>query len=244
MWLDGRDRGKDAPGTSAVYIAKSTDKGATFGRNVRVAGGVCPCCRPAIAFGPKGEVSVAWRHVFPGSLRDIVLATSTDGGQTFSPPVRVAEDNWRINGCPHSGPALAFKGDRLFVAWYSDGASAPEGVRIATTKDGQAFSMPVQASGEVLDANHPQLDLALDGRLLLTFQGRERGDGGAWNRLKPWVVEIGPDGKPGPLSAVPGTAKSVSYPAIAGGSEGTVFAAWTEPVEKGRQVFLSRGRKQ
>jgi hypothetical protein len=62
-WLDFRDPKNTMPGTAHVYLAKSTDKGSTWSKNFAVANDVCPCCRPAIAFGAGGRSSsrgAAW----------------------------------------------------------------------------------------------------------------------------------------------------------------------------------------
>ena len=48
VWLDGREKG-GAHGSAAVYLARSTDGGASFEKSVRVAISTCPCCRPSIA---------------------------------------------------------------------------------------------------------------------------------------------------------------------------------------------------
>ncbi|HVP42985.1 MAG TPA: sialidase family protein, partial [Terriglobales bacterium] len=77
VWIDGRDQQGDGYSYS-IYLARSTDKGANFGKNVRVASGICPCCRPTLNFGPQGEVMVFWRHVYPGSIRDMTVAVSLD----------------------------------------------------------------------------------------------------------------------------------------------------------------------
>jgi len=196
VWLDGRDRKMGPPGTSAVYLAKSADRGATFGRNVRVATGVCPCCRPTLGFGAAGEVHVSWRHVFPGHIRDMVVATSSDGAATFSEPVRVAEDGWKINGCPHSGASMLGKGNRLYITWYSDGDGSNPGIRLAWSDDGaKSFSQPGIVSRDILDANHPALALAGDERLLLTFQGRDPVKKSGWNPAGPYLVEISHEGQ-------------------------------------------------
>ena len=243
VWLDGRDRKMGPPGTAAVYLAKSTDRGASFGTNVRVATGVCPCCRPTLGFGRGGEIHVSWRHVFPRHVRDMVVATSSDGGAAFGEAVRVAEDGWKINGCPHSGASMASKGGRLYVTWYSDGDGSSPGIRLAWSEDGaKTFSDATIVSRETLDANHPALTLAGDGRLLLTFQGRDPVKLSGWNPAGPYLVEIGDDGHPGAPQAIPGHAKSISYPTIAGGTVGRVYVAWTERGEKGQQIHLSRGR--
>lgn len=91
VWLDGREEGPSSE-TFAVYIARSTDRGASFEANHRIGTSACPCCRPRIVFGPNGEVYVAWRKDFPGDIRDMVVSTSHDGGKTFASEVRVAED--------------------------------------------------------------------------------------------------------------------------------------------------------
>jgi hypothetical protein len=126
--LDGRDRGQGKSGSSALYVAKSTNRGQSFEKSVRVALNVCPCCRPSIAFTDAKTMHIGWRGVLNDDIRDIFVGTSTDGGATFSTPTRVAEDNWRINGCPHSGPSLATMRRKLFTAWRTvtqDGSLSP-----------------------------------------------------------------------------------------------------------------------
>ena len=69
--------------------------------------GVCYCCKTALTIGPRGEIHAAWRHVFAGNMRDMAFTMSRDGGKSFSPLLRVAEDGWSIAGCPDDGPATA-----------------------------------------------------------------------------------------------------------------------------------------
>ncbi len=245
VWLDGRDPDKGKPGTSSVYLGKSSDRGRSFQPNTPVAHGVCPCCRPAIAFGAGGKVHVSWRQVFAGSIRDIAIATSVDGGKTFSEPRRVAVDNWKIDGCPHSGASLAVKDDRLWIAWYSDGDGSNAGVRLAYSDDGaQTFSKAVLVSSGILDVNHPNLSVADDGRVLLVFKGRPAGQQDDWAPSGVWFAEVLPDGTTADPQLVPGHKSSVSYPQVAGGTLGRVFISWTEKGEKGQsQIMLSRGRR-
>jgi SAM-dependent methyltransferase len=80
--------------------------------------GVCYCCKSALVALPGGRIVSAWRHVYPGNLRDIAFTESRDGGRTFAPIARVNEDGWAINGCPDDGPALAAGGGgRVHIAW-------------------------------------------------------------------------------------------------------------------------------
>jgi hypothetical protein len=244
VWLDGRDPTAGPHGTSVVYLARSSDGGATFGKNVQVAAGACHCSRPALAFGPQGEVFVAWRAVFLENIRDVVVAASVDQGETFGPQERVAKDDWRIDGCPHSGPSLAVKGNRLYVSWFTEGTGRNPGIRVSwSDDDGASFAPPRLASGRILDANHPTLSVSADGRLVLVFQGRNRLNQHGWAPLQAYLEEISDAGQLSPPVPVPGRRKSVVYPVVLAGSLGRVFVAWSEPSAKGSQIVLSRGRR-
>jgi hypothetical protein len=246
VWLDGRDtKTTTAPGTLAVYLTKSTDKGTTFSKNIQVTPSACPCCRPTLAFGAKGEVFVSWRHVFAGNIRDIVVATSIDNGASFNKPVRVAVDNWQISGCPDTGAMMQVKGNRLYITWHSESEGKNAGIRIAWSDDGgKTFAKPLLASGKVLDTNHPTFSLSEDGRLLAVFQGRDAAEKEGWGAVRAYVVEVNDNGTLSQPVAVTGNKKSVLYPTIAAGTVGRVFVAWTESTEKGANVFLSRGRRE
>ena len=244
-WLDDRDGLDDPDPNTSVYLAKSTDHGASFGRNILVAPKVCDCCRPPVAFGNGGEVFVSWRNIFPGSIRDMVVATSRDGGETFDPPVRVAEDNWKIEGCPHSGPSLLQVGDRLYIAWFTGGGDSEPGIRLSWSDDGGAsFAPAVYVSSGIVYANHPVLSQAFDGRVLLVFEGRAVGQEDEWGPVTAYVSEISDEGEVGEPTAVPGNGASISYPALAGDNHKGVFVAWTEPNgQGGSQIVMARGRR-
>ena len=115
-WLGGGEHGGEG---SAVYVARSTNRGVSFEKSVRVALSVCPCCRPSFAFDDGDTAYLSWRGVSRGDVRDIQVASSPDGGATWSKPTGIAEDNWHLNACPHSGASLAVLGRRLFVAGHA-----------------------------------------------------------------------------------------------------------------------------
>jgi hypothetical protein len=240
VWLDGRQAGR---GTLSVYLARSDDRGATFGPNIEVAKLACPCCRPTLAFGANGAVHVAWRKVFDGNIRDIVVSTSRDRGLTFGEPARVAVDNWKIAGCPHSGPVIASAGPRIYVAWFSQGSKSDGGVRLAWSDDGgTTFGLPFLVSQGVLDANHPALAIADDGRVVVAFEGRGASQGENWKPLQVFLVELGRNAEPPVPVPIPALASSVSYPSLAVDGARRVFLAWTESGQEIERVCLARGR--
>ena len=245
VWIDTRDQAGDSAGNYAVYLARSTDHGATFAKNVRVAGKICPCCRPTLAFGQKGEVMVFWRHVYPGSIRDMTVATSNDDGATFSSPRKVAEDNWKINGCPDSGAATARVGNRVYVAWLTEASPDRGGVRMTWTEDGgQTWAPAIMASQNILDANYPWFSVAQDGRGLLVFQGRDPEKKNGWNGTGVYLVEIGVDGKLSQPVAIPGISESAKRPSVTAGMGGRVYITWNGEKDGQHAVFLTRARRE
>jgi hypothetical protein len=240
-WLDGRDRGQGRAGTSAVYIARSIDRGATFEKSVRISLDACPCCRPSIAAADENHIYVGWRTVLDGEVRDTAVAASSDGGATWSKSVRVADDGWRITGCPHSGPSLAVLAGRVYVAWHTVRGNRNE-VFLAWSDDGGAkFSSALPLAEGLLDANHPVVQAA-DGALGIALQGRSAAEEHGWGKVKAYYREFR-DGRLTPLIDVGHAAGSASYPALMYESPDHVFLAWTEADEDGQQIVLARGRR-
>ena len=151
-WLDERNIITPKPSKHAgghhmesnreLFIATSTDGGKSFSANRKVAENVCPCCKTALAVSPDGTLYASWRQVLPGNFRHIAVASSSDGGASFSSPVIVSDDKWMLQGCPVSGPSLsADAGGTLKVVWYAAGENAAPGLYFAETRDkGRSFS--------------------------------------------------------------------------------------------------------
>lgn len=125
-----------------VFTSFSTDGGRSFAPNRRVAVEACPCCKTTLAVGTNARVYVGWRQVLPGEYRHIAVSSSADGGETFSSPVIVSDDQWVIPGCPVSGPALSVAADgALSVLWYTAGERGTTGLYWAESRDtGRTFS--------------------------------------------------------------------------------------------------------
>jgi len=137
---------------STVRLARSLDGGKTFEPSVELEGSAnpCPCCNVYVLAGPDDNVFVSWRKVYEPTamgeptIRDMVVARSTDGGQTFTEPTKISNDNFKYDGCAHVGAPMAMDSEgRLHVAWYTGKEGAP-GIYYATSSDrGQSFSKPV-----------------------------------------------------------------------------------------------------
>ena len=175
-WIDGRttetarrSKGHGSHGKPAAHepgeplgpeirVARSTDGGSTFSASVVVDHDACPCCRTSLARAPDGTLFVAWRKIFAGDVRDVVVARSNDGGATFEEPVRVHNDGWVYPGCPHAGPSIAVdSAGALHVVWYT-GAEGRAGLYLAASHDGgRTFGAPQPLSKGTAPVSHARL---------------------------------------------------------------------------------------
>lgn len=171
LWLDKRDaaaaqRAGAAYAGSALYHAVSADRGASFAPNRKLADHACECCRIALALAPDGAPVALWRHVYDGNERDHALM-KLDGAEL---PRRVSFDRWRIDACPHHGPALAIgaRGD-YHLAWFNNAPPA-RGLFYARSRDGgETLSAPLPFGAAAARASHPDV-LSVGGEVLLVWK--------------------------------------------------------------------------
>jgi hypothetical protein len=224
------------PGTAQLWLATSAD-GTSFTSPRRIANDLCPCCRPALA-ASGDALFVAYRHVDPNSCRDIVVSRSVDDGRTWSDPVFVSNDNWRIHGCPHSGPALAVDRDRLAVAWLTQEDDRAQ-LFWAESRDGaRHFSARKPLSRDALDPNHPSLTLQ-NGKLFAAFEARDPAEGNGWGTRRLWLEDVESQS----LHSVPDS-KGGTYPSLASLSTGAVLVAWTQRDGEDARARMARVRVQ
>jgi hypothetical protein len=142
-WLDNR---KQTTGEgSALYFAETIgNKGFQNGR--RIAEPCCPCCRTDLYVDSKKNIHIVYRAIIHDSIRDMMHTVSNNNGETFSAPKRISNDNWAINGCPHTGPAMTENENGIQFSWFTGGRNA--GVYYCnSTDEGKTFSPRQMVSG-------------------------------------------------------------------------------------------------
>ncbi|MCA9769439.1 MAG: hypothetical protein KC485_11535, partial [Gemmatimonadetes bacterium] len=193
----------------------------------------CPCCRTGLALGPDGTLYASWRKIHDGDIRDVVVAASHDGGETWGAPVRPHADDWVFPGCPHAGPSLKVGSDgTVHIAWWT-GKPGSAGIWYARSHDGGATwaAQPI-AVGETSMPAHVQLAIE-DALVVLAW------DDGLGERpvvtLRASVDGGATFGAPQPVSD-PSVAATFPVVGLVGDS---ATVAWTEVADSTYRAMLA-----
>jgi hypothetical protein len=216
IWLEAL-HGED----SSTYLMRTiVNASGKEMREERLDGDVCACCPTTIVRTAKGLL-VAYRGHTPQDIRDIAVIRFENGH--WSQPKTINADNWKLNACPTNAAAVAAKGDRAAVAWYTGAQDSPR-VQIAFSSDsGSTFSKPTLVStGRAFGYTSVVLDD--DGSAIVSWleQGGQEG-------ARVLVRQVSPAGAAGPAARVAeGGRMALGYPRLAHSSAGT-FIAWGDP---------------
>lgn len=162
IWLDNR-KTSDKEGSS-LYVATTNGRDG-FKNEHRIAEGCCQCCRTTLFIDSKAGIHILYRGIIQDSIRDMLHSVSSDGGQTFSTPQLIYKDNWVINGCPHTGPAMTENKDGLHFSWFT-GAKQKGCFYTRSNDNGNTFTGHERISEM---GSHPQITTLPDGRLLTVW---------------------------------------------------------------------------
>ena len=263
VWLDHREMAKDSPMAASHHDHASASAakpdGAAMAQQSKLyfssldgtaapralTGGVCYCCKTALvggAGGPAGDfVYAAWRHVYPGNLRDMAFTMSRDGGRTFAPPVRVSEDKWMLEGCPDDGPSMVVDAQkRIHIVWPTlvtgTGAVAEPTIALfyAMSTDGTAFTKRERIPTEGLP-HHPRIVASASGALTVAWD--EGGNGSRRIAVANGVADAG--GHPRFRRRALTSAGAAIYPSLAVSADGVV-AAWTSGASTTATIQVAR----
>lgn len=226
VWLDGRDR--DMKG-STLYFAKTSKKNG-FVDEIKIANSVCQCCRTDLFIDEKKQLHIAYRDIFYDSIRDMAYIHSKDHGRSFTSPVRISEDNWVIDGCPHTGPSMTSNGRSLNFVWYTQGGKG--GVYHCSTSDnGKSFSQRALLSEH---ASHPQICSLKGGKLAVVWDEIvKRKDGAFTNCIKLWI-----EGKED-LIQLSSPLETSDHPVLLV-DDGDLIVAWTQSDIETKKVVYKR----
>jgi len=172
-WLDIKLN--DDTGGRSVRFAKTSEKKG-FTNEVLVDSSACQCCRLDVYQDIAGQVNIAYRGLMHGkmgqAIRDMMLATSRDNGKSFSRPAKISQDNWVIDGCPHTGPSLCSNKAGLYSLSYTEGNGTGIYYNFKSNAD-SIFTQRELVSGS---GHHPQAS-ASETRFIMVWEENSNREG-------------------------------------------------------------------
>jgi len=159
-WLDGRAamdaKQQELPYRgSALFLAQSdmTSNHITF-PNEKIVDGSCVCCRIALAFNKQDQLVTMWRHIYKNNIRDFALMNINKKRQ----PLKVSDDQWSIDGCPHQGGGLSIaNNNRYHMTWFNNGSKGKGIFYRYTDNQGKSFSKPIIIADITAQPAHPHI---------------------------------------------------------------------------------------
>lgn len=223
VWLDGHNlkEGIEEGMADMTLHSRFVSPTGLLGREQEIDERVCDCCQTS-AIVAGADVLVAYRDRSPEEIRDISVVRLDDG--KWMPPVSPRADGFKITGCPVNGPALAAKGSRVAIAWFTNAEDQPRVFVAFSSNGGRAFGAPTR-----VDDGRPMgrtgVALTSDGAAVVTWI--EAGKDGS--QLRTRLVREGV--RPGASIAVARLSgvRAGQVPQIATADGRAMVVAWTDP---------------
>jgi hypothetical protein len=228
VWLDGRTTHGDEGDMQlrAAMFAKDHK----LLSDTLIDARVCECCPTSVAMTAEGPLA-AYRNRTAGEIRDIYVTRLS--GRGWAMPVNVHKDNYKIEGCPINGTAVAAHGKDVVVAWFT----APNEVNrsyVAFSHDSaRTFGQPVRVD-DVSSSGRMAVALANDGSAVVGWVefANEK------SQFK--VRRIEANGTKQPAMTV-ANLSGTRYPRLAL-AKGEIVLAWTETEKDSSRVKTARIR--
>jgi len=169
IWLDGRF-GKSEKG-SALFFSK-TQGGNEFLKDTLLGKNTCECCRTEILADDMGNIHIAYRNIaypagiFGRQVRDMAYISSKDNGMTFSKPFPISNDNWEVEGCPHTGPSLAISNQQVHAVWFTAGGETGLFYTSSMNLDSKFNQRTLLSSS----GRHPQMAALANDKIAIVYE--------------------------------------------------------------------------
>jgi hypothetical protein len=164
-----------------VWLARSTDEGNTFAREVPAFSeetGACGCCGMRAFADEGGALFLLYRTATTMTERGMFLLTSTDRGKSFTGR-RV--DNWHLTTCPMSSVTVT-DGKQPRAAWENSGQVFFADLNRISTGDASDL-IRTAAPGATGNRKHPAIATNARGASILVWTegtGWKKGGSLAW----------------------------------------------------------------
>ncbi len=166
VWLEDPEEN----GYQSLRYSRSVDWGKHWGLATTLDDSTCSCCWNTLALSPEGDLNILYRDMKP---RDMALLQSYDDGKTWRHISTVGEFDWKFDGCPHVGGALAYTGSnntRQLHGLVWTGAEEKSGLyHLISKNNGTNWSIPKKIGNTAIHGDIA----AFDGNLVALWDEME-----------------------------------------------------------------------
>ena len=201
VWLEAL-KGEDAPSNLKRTVVSNDGK---VLKEESLDADVCTCCPTSIVKTSRGLL-VAYRDHTSQDIRDIAVLHFENGRWTASKVLNA--DKWEISACPVNGASASAMGDRVAIAWYTEGGDKPRVQLVFSSDAGATFAKPILINaGDAL--GHSSTVLTGDGGAFVSWIE----EGGKSNRILARFVSAAGAASP-PIQVAEGSTQSLGYPRL------------------------------
>ncbi|KQZ56801.1 hypothetical protein ASD53_09865 [Lysobacter sp. Root559] len=233
-WLDGRRNaaasadkahaGHDAHGGAMTLRSAVIDSQLRRSDELELDRMTCDCCQTDVALTEHGALLV-YRDRSAEEIRDIAASRRDATGWTAPRPVHA--DRWTMPACPVNGPAVAARGSRAMVAWYTATGEVPT-LKLARSEDaGDSFAAPrVLDQGAQLQG---RVDVALGEDAVWLLWLREDANGQSL-QLARYAADLSGEPQRIEVARLQGRGRATGFPQLALSGD-AAYAVWTDVVD-------------
>lgn len=229
VWLEAL-KGEDAPSNLKRTVVSSDGK---VLKEESLDADVCTCCPTSTVKTARGLL-VAYRDHTSQDIRDIAVLRFENGRWAASKVLNA--DKWEINACPVNGASASANGDRVGIAWYTEGDDKPRVQLVFSSDAGATFTKPILINtGDTL--GHASTVLTGDGGAFVSWI--EEGDKS--NRILARFVSAAGIASP-PIQIAEGSTQSLGYPRLLQAGDETWIAWGNSSNGRVQTARLAKGR--
>lgn len=153
VWLDGRNTVMEGMenmdheghhGSMSLRAAVVDAAGAKL-KEWELDNKTCDCCQTIAVMTANGP-AVIYRDRSDDEIRDMSIVRLIN--DSWTQPVAVYSDQWKIAGCPVNGPRADAIGNNLVVAWFTAAENKPKVNVIFSSDNGETFGNPIHVNTE------------------------------------------------------------------------------------------------
>lgn len=245
-WVDDRESRGGKKGTTQIYFTRSSDRGLSFSVPTRASnmpggvGGSCECCNTSMAVSSDGHIYISFRSNID-NRRDIFMARSLNGGESFDAAIPVASERWILLACPMTGSAIVLdEEETAHIAWRDSRPSSQgkDYIYHAMLFYGETSCTPdMKISATPRRSNFPSIGITPDGAIFCTFQDN-RNDGS--DILSVYSFDGGNSFTAASnISDDPGTSQQLE-PVSTVGPNGTRYTVWHDERNDEGDIYFAK----